>query len=149
MADESVTDLIRRVRTSLQERGPLGAFLLTELESAIASGIEDDSRPSTRDTGASLEAPGRRAPTEAELLEILAGVLETYLLTLPSIANAMTVRLRERFQITDCEIELDRSLLRAELETAGLTRLDAVIPKTDQKVYSAIQQIHQIARERM
>lgn len=147
MADESITDLVRRVRSSLQERGPLGAFLLTELEAAIASGIEED-LSSKRKGDVSAETPGRRAPTEPELLDILAGVFETYLVTLPSIASAMSKRLNEKFQIEDCEIELDRSLLRAELQTTGRTHLDEVIPKTEQNVSEAVREIRRIARER-
>lgn len=147
MADESITDLVRRVRSSLQERGPLGAFLLTELEAAIASGIEED-LSSKRQGDVSAETPGRRAPTEAELLDILAGVFETYLVTLPSIARAMSKQLNEKFRIEDCEIELDRSLLRAELQTAGRTHLDEVIPKTEQNVSEAVLAIRRIARER-
>lgn len=148
MADESIIDLVRRVRGSLQERGPLGAFLLTELEAAIASGIEVDDSSSKMKGNDSAETPGRRAPTEAELLDILAGVFETYLVTLPSIANALRKQLNEKFRIEDCEIELDRSLLRAESQTTGRTHLDEVIPMTEKNASEAILEIRRIARER-
>jgi hypothetical protein len=40
MADETVREIVRRVRTTLQEKGPAGAFLLAELDGAISRGVD-------------------------------------------------------------------------------------------------------------
>jgi hypothetical protein len=127
MADESVRDIVRRVRSVLQEKGPVGAFLLAELDASISRGVDDLPTPESK-PARSVEIPGRRSPEEAELVEILHGVFETYLVTLPSVAASLTTQLHDRFGCDHCEVALDPSLLGDELQLSGRARIDAIVP---------------------
>jgi hypothetical protein len=150
MADETVRDIVRRVRTSLQEKGPAGAFLLAELDGAISRGVDLTARPKAGRTASAEEVSGRRSPNEAELLEMLSSVFETYLVTLPAVTESLNVHLRERYQVNHCEIDIDRSLLGDELQATGRARVEAAIPSPpSSKVKDAISEIGRIARERM
>jgi hypothetical protein len=143
MADESVRDVVRRVRSTLLEKGPAGSFLLAELDAAILRGT-DDLPVGARSGGQPSDTPGNRIPNDAELIEIIYGVFETYLVTLPSIAASLTTHLRERFGVDHCEITLDRSLLGDELQLAGRARIDAIVPLAPDK--QAAEALRNIAR---
>jgi hypothetical protein len=114
MAEESIRDLVRYVRRSLQESDERGAFLLSELDASISRGSEEFPRDDAGDEY-SMEGGGSRALSEAELLEVLASVFETYLVTLPAMATSLISELRERSRIDRVEITLDPSLLGDEL----------------------------------
>jgi hypothetical protein len=146
MADESVRDVVRRVRATLQEKGPVGTFLLAELDAAISRGVEDLSMGSGKGRTAS-ETPGRRSPNEAELLGLLYGVFDTYLITLPSVAASLTTHLREHFGVDHCEVTLDSSLLGDELQLAGRARIDSIVPEAPkEQVIEAIGVIGRLAK---
>jgi hypothetical protein len=149
MADESVRDIVRRVRGSLQEKGPAGAFLLAELDRAISRGV-DLTTDSRRGKRTQLDqSSGRRDPSEAELLEILSSVFETYLVTLPAVTESLNTHLRERYKVEHCEIDIDRSLLGDELQLTGRARVEAAIPAPPkEQIRVAILEIGRIARER-
>jgi hypothetical protein len=150
MADETVREIVRRVRTTLQEKGPAGAFLLAELDGAISRGVDLTARTQGGKRVRAEEASGRRSPNEAELLEMLSSVLETYLVTLPAITESLNVRLRERYKIEHCEVDIDRSLLGDELQVTGRARVEAAIPSPpSNEVRNAIREIGLIARERV
>lgn len=148
MADETVLELVRRVRSTLQAKGPAGAFLLSELDAAISRGV-DDLFDQSRGRIEPYEAQGRRSLNEGELLEILYGVFDTYLITLPSVASSMTTSLRERFGIDHCEVTLDRSLLADDLQSFGRARIDAIIPLTaEERVTESIREIGRLLKRR-
>ena len=148
MADESVRDVVRGVRRTLQEKGPAGSFLLAELDAAISRGV-DDLPVGSRRKGAPSEITGRRSPNEAELLGILYSVLDTYLITLPSVSASLTNHLRERFGVDHCEITLDPSLLGDELQLAGRARVDAIVPLApDKKVIDALGEMGRLIKGR-
>jgi hypothetical protein len=148
MPDESVMDIVRRVRGALQDKGSLGAFMLAELDAAIARGV-DEGPEDDRKANTSSKSSGRRSPTETELLGILQGVFQTYLVTLPLVAKELDARLHEKFGVDHSEISLDRSLLGDELQLTGRARTDAVVPPVlDDKVAKAVTAIGQIVRER-
>jgi hypothetical protein len=147
MADESVRDTVRRVRSVLQEKGPVGAFMLSELDASISRGVDDlpppDSKPSR-----SFEIPGRRSPEEAELVAILYGVFETYLVTLPSVAASLTTHLHESFGVDHCEVALDPSLLGDELQVSGRARIDAIVPLVpNEKASRALREISRLVAD--
>jgi len=149
MADESVRDIVRRVRRTLQEKGPLGAFLLAELDAAISRGTDELPEGLRNSKAASSETAGMRSPNEDELLAILHNVFETYLITLPSVAASLTSRLRDRFAVAHCEITLDPSLLGDELQLTGRVRLDAIVPSSpDIQVVEALSKIGRLLRRR-
>lgn len=148
MANESVRDVVRRVRSALLEKGPAGAFLLAELDAAILRGV-DDLPVGSRTGGETSDTPGKRSPNEAELIEIIYGVFDTYLVTLPSIAASLTTHLREKFGVDHCEVTLDRSLLGDELQLAGRARIDAIVPVApDRKVAEAPGNIARLIKRR-
>lgn len=150
MADETVRDIVRRVRTALQEKGPAGAFLLAELDGAIYRGVDLTARTQGGKRVPEEEASGRRSPNEAEMLEMLSSVFETYLVTLPDITNSLNLHLRERYKIEYCEVDIDRSLLGDELQVTGRVRVEAAIPSSpSDDVRNAIRKIGRIARERV
>ena len=127
MAEESIRDLVRYVRRSLQESDERGAFLLSELDSSISRGSEEFPRDDAGDEYPG-EGNGSRALSEVELLEVLASVFETYLVTLPAMATSLISELRERSRIDRVEITLDPSLLGDELQQTGRARIDTVVP---------------------
>ena len=127
MAIESVRDLVRHVRSTLLEKGPAGSFLVAELDAAILRGVGDLPVGSQK-RGEPSDTPGNRSPNETELIEIIYGVFDTYLVTLPSIATSLTAYMRERFGVDHCEVTLDRSLLGDELQLTGRARIDAIVP---------------------
>jgi hypothetical protein len=148
MAIESVRDLVRRVRSTLLEKGPAGSFLLAELDAAILRGVGDLPVGSQRG-GEPSDTPGNRSPNETELIEIIYGVFDTYLVTLPSIAASLTSHLRERFGVDHCEVTLDRSLLGDELQLAGRARIDAIVPLApDRQAAEALGNIARLLRGR-
>lgn len=145
MADETVRDIVRRVRNTLQEKGPAGAFLLSELDSAISRGVEDIRSPEAK----SSEISGRRGPDESELLELLHSVFQTYLVSLPAVSQSLNTHLRDRYRVDHCEIDLDRSLLGDELQLTGRARVESAVPPPPTvPVVKAIGEIGRIARER-
>lgn len=147
MPDESIRDLIRRVRRTLQERGAAGAFLLQELDIAISSGNRVRTQVNPRND-ASPESEGLGL-TDDELLRVLHSVFETYLVTLPSITRNFSERLLGRFGIQRCEIALDRSLLEEDEVAAGRVKLQAVVPpEPNQSVKAALSRLGEIVHER-
>jgi hypothetical protein len=148
MADESVRDVVRRVRSTLLEKGPAGSFLLAELDAAILRGVDDLPVGSQRG-GERSDTPGKRSPNEAELIEIIYSVFDTYLVTLPSVAASLTNHLREKFGVDHCEVTLDRSLLGDELQLAGRARIDAIVPLApDRQVAEALGNIARLLKGR-
>jgi hypothetical protein len=101
---------------------------LAELARAISRGVDltTDSRKGKRTQ--SDQSSGRRDPSEAELLEILSSVFETYLVTLPAVTESLNAHLRERYKVEHCEIDIDRSLLGDELQLTGRAHVEAAIP---------------------
>jgi hypothetical protein len=150
MADETVREIVRRVRGSLQEKGPAGAFLLAELDRAISRGVDLTTSSGKGKRTRTDQSSGRRDPSEAELLEILSSVFETYLVTLPAVTESLNAHLRERYKVEHCEIDIDRSLLGDELQLTGRARVEAAIPAPPKdEVKLAIREIGRIARERV
>jgi hypothetical protein len=147
MAEESVRDLVRHVRRVLQEKGSIGAFLLSELDASISRGVNELARDDHEKT-LPAQVIGRRTPTEEELLGILLSALETYLLTLPTVADSLRSYLREHYKVEHIEITLDPSLLVDELNETGRVRLDMIVPRTaDEKAVTALEQLREIAAE--
>jgi hypothetical protein len=147
MADESVRDIVRRVRSVLQEKGPPGAFLLADLDASISRGVDDLPTPDSK-SARSYEITGRRSPEEAELVEILQGVFETYLVTLPSAAASLTTHLHDGFGVDHCEVALDPSLLGDELQVSGRARIDAIVPLVpNEKASSALREIRRLVAD--
>ena len=147
MPDESIRHLVRRVRRTLQERGAPGAFLLQELDIAISSGTRVRTEIVPKNTAP--ETSDGRSLNDDELLEVLHSVFETYLVTLPSIANNVRNRLQLRFGVEHCEIALDRSLLEDDEVAAGRVRLEAVVrPEPSESVKLAVWRIGEIVHER-
>ena len=147
MAEESVRDLVRNVRRALQEKGPVGGFLLAELDASISRGVEEVA-PTDREKVSPTQIVGRREPSEEELLSILVGTLETYLLVLPSVAESCASHLRDHYKVEQVEISLDPSLLGDELQLTGRARIDMVVPaRRDEKVLVALAELRQITSE--
>ena len=134
----------------MQEKGPAGAFLLAELDRAISRGIDLTATSRKGKRTQPDQSLGRRDPSEAELLEILSSVFETYLITLPSVTESLNAHLHERYKVEHCEIDIDRSLLGDELQLTGRARVEAAIPAAPKdEVKIAIREIGRIARERV
>jgi hypothetical protein len=147
MPDENVRDVVRRVRRSLQEKGASGAFLLQELDAALASGVRVRPESSSKER-LSEDADGRSL-NDAELLGILHSLFDTYLITLPSIASSLSTHLQRRFGVDHCEIALDRSLLEDTELDAGRARLETVVPsEPDVTVTAAVGEIRRMSLER-
>lgn len=128
----------------LQEKGPIGAFLLSELDASISRGVDEAPNDGT-EKPVPAQAVGRRTPTEMELLGILASTLETYLLVLPGVARSLSSYLAEHHKVRDVEITLDPSLLGDELQQTGRARIGAVVPHLpDEKGLIALKQIRGI-----
>jgi len=62
MADETVREIVRRVRTTLQEKGSAGAFLLADLDDAISRGVDLTARTQGGKRVPAEEASGRKKP---------------------------------------------------------------------------------------
>jgi hypothetical protein len=145
MPEENVRDLVRRVREQLQAAGPLGAFLLAELDSSISRGVDDDAFRKIPPKG-QVEHQGRRAANEVELFEILSGVLETYLVTLPSAAREFNNFLKDKFQVDHFEIAVDPSLLDNDIQVAGRATWERVVPSTNERLIGAMKEINTIVQ---
>ena len=149
MAEESVRDIVRYVRRVLQEKGPIGVFLLAELDASISRGVEEVAR-TDRDKVLPTQVVGRRTPNEEELQSILVSTLETYLVVLPGVAHSLASYLREHYKVEHVEISLDPSLLGDELQQTGRARIDMIVPPNrDEKVLNAISQLRQMTTEAM
>jgi hypothetical protein len=149
MAEDSIRDLVRQVRSTLRRKGSLGTFLLSELDASISQGIEEVSLGDQAERAAPRQIIGRRMPDEDELLEILISVLRTYLLTLPEAADSLATHLREQHKIEHIEIALDPSLLDEELQRTGLVRLDAIVPGVlNVKASDALRQLCELVAKR-
>jgi hypothetical protein len=147
MPEETVRELVRYVRSSLRERGQLGAFLLSELESSISRGFEEAPILGKKLRN-SEQASGRRSLDEAELLEVIGSVFETYLVTLPALAKSLASQLKDRDGIEQIEIVLDPSLLDDDLHEVGRTQLQAIIPSVpDDQVIQALKNIKFLASQ--
>jgi hypothetical protein len=142
MPEESIRDLVGYVRRSLPGRGQLGAFLLSELDSSISRGADEFPRHDDEEEHPS-EMNESRTLDEAELLEVLSSVFETYLVLLPAMAASLTSELTERSSFERVEITLDPSLLADELQQTGRARIDAVVPPTPNE--AMVQSLHKIA----
>lgn len=150
MAEESVRDLVRYIRTALQEKGPLGAFLLSELDASISRGVEETSSGDRQDKVLPAQIIGRRAPNDAELLGILVSTFETYLLTLPAVSNSLTTYLREHYKVEQVEVTLDPSLLGVERQRTGRAQIDEIAPRTsDANVRAALIELNGLVVEAM
>lgn len=149
MAEESVRDLVRHVRAVLQEKGPLGAFLLSELDTSISRGGEELGSANGTKNPHPDQVIGRRMATDEELLEIVVSTLETYLLTLPRVVDSLTSQLRESFGIREIEVTLDPSLLSQERQEAGRAPINLVIPRLrDGKALTAIKELAEVVLAR-
>ena len=149
MAEESVRNLVRHVRTVLQEKGPLGAFLLSELDTSISRGAEELGSDNRSDWHQPDQVIGRRIATDEELLEIVVSTLETYLLTLPRVVDSLTSHLQESFGIRDIEVTLDPSLLSQERQEAGRAPISSVAPRLpDVKALNAIKELVEVVLAR-
>jgi hypothetical protein len=130
MPEESYRDFLRSIRVRLQDKGPVGTFLLSELDAEISRGVEEwNSTQRDRRVSTPAEVIGRRAAGDEELLAILIGTLGTYLLTLPAVADNLLDYLRQRHNLQQVEITLDPSLLGDEGQQTGRIPMDAAIPR--------------------
>jgi hypothetical protein len=154
MAELSVRELVRHTRAVLQRKGPVGAFLLAELDASISRGIEgappekytdqDDETNSRVDTALGGNS-GRRILNEEELLEILVSVLQTYLVTLPAVTDSLTEYLRNRHDIDQVRITLDPSLLNEDGRRAGQVSLEEIAPRlADKAAKDAVRELCEI-----
>jgi hypothetical protein len=148
MPEESVRDLVRHIRAVLQNKGPLGTFLLSELDASISRGV-DELPPNF-----GIERPGveqfigRRIATNEELLGIVVSTLETYLLTLPAVVNSLSSYLREHYKVQKIEVTLDPSLLGEEQQQTGRASIDAITPRLeDEKALAAIRELMEVVSE--
>jgi len=130
MPEESFRDFVRSIRARLQDKGPVGTFLLSELDAAISHGVEErNSTQRDRRVSTPAEVIGRRTASDEELLAIVIGTLGTYLLTLPAVADSLTNYLHEQHRLQQIEITLDPSLLGDEGQQTGRIPMDAAIPR--------------------
>ena len=129
MPEESFRDLVRSIRVRLQA-GPLGTFLLSELDAAISRGVEErNSSQGDRRVSTPEEVIGRRTASDEEVLAIVIGTFGRYLLTLPAVADNLTNYLHERHHVQQIEITLDPSLLGDEGQQTGRIPMEAAIPR--------------------
>ena len=148
MAEESVRDLVRQIRGSLQEKGSLGTFLLSELDASISRGIDELPPTSETEKPEPEQLIGRRIATDEELLGIVISTLETYLVTLPAVVDSLSGYLRERYNIQQIEVTLDPSLLGEERQQSGRAPIDAIIPRLhDDKALAAMKQLSAVVSE--
>ena len=146
MAEDSIQDLVRHVRGELREKGELGSFLLAELDAAIAHGSEE--RPHRSPGVDREESQGRRPLDEVELVEVVAGVLTTYLVTLPATIRSLNENLRHHGQVSGAEIAVDPTLLGEELQAAGRLRVDQIAPSVSEgEASEALDRIRQLANQ--
>jgi hypothetical protein len=147
MAEESVRDTIRHVRAALQEKGPLGSFLLAELDASISRGMEEFPVSAVPGRKVPEQIIGRRPPTDDELLVILVGTLKTYLVTLPAVADSSLRYLSEHYGVKDVEITLDPSILGDEAPRTGHARIDAILPRLGEQGLSALRQLDEFVSQ--
>jgi hypothetical protein len=148
MPEESVRELVRHVRAVLQQKGALGAFLLSELDASISRGVEEVPSNYHDQIWRAEEIIGRRAPSEEELLQILTSTLHTYLFTLPATADSLSKYLREHYGIQQVEITLDPSLLDEERQATGRAQIDAIVPRIqDGKAIVALKELIEVVAD--
>ena len=148
MPEESVRDLVRHIRAVLQDKGPVGAFLLSELDASISRGIEEMPLTSRTEKLETEQFIGRRIATDEELLGIVVSTLETYLLTLPAVVDSFSSYMQGHYKVQQIEISLDPSLLGAERQLTGRTPIDAITPRLqDHKALAAMRQLTELVAE--
>lgn len=134
----------------LQEKGPLGAFLLSELDASISRGVEETSSSDRQEKVLPTQIIGRRAPNDAELLGILVSTFETYLLTLPAVSDSLTTYLRGHHKVEQVEVTLDPSLLGVERQRTGRAQIDEIAPRIpDENARAALRALNEFVAEAM
>lgn len=130
MATESVQEFVRSIRASLRERGPLGTFLLSQLEAAISRGIDEQNVSTLERVGWRAEDDvGSRTADDDELIAIVVNTFVTYLATFPAVADEIADYLREHYRVRQVEISLDPSLLGEAQGVDGRIPLESAIPR--------------------
>jgi len=120
--DNDFRDATQRLRTGLTEWGPLGAFLIEQIDQLIAAGVESPEEEVTFHRGR-RKRTGKavlslRAPSPEELFQLHLQVLNAYLREMPQILSSAesTLRsygVREILVSTAPDLEIDRAVTSA------------------------------------
>lgn len=122
-------EIVDRLRLGLTGRGPVGRFLLDQIDAALGAGIEMRQEPLRRGNRSEWDKGGivRRAPSDLEILRIHLQVLQAYFVDAEQVATAASQTLRQHFHVDEVILALEPDL---DIEQLSDRRVD-VIPLRD------------------